>query len=203
VRAGGLPAAGLREVNVWNGQGPILSGVGARASGMRGVFLSVRLGLLTRRVGPRQPKEPMKNIRSIVSLLAAVACVSSAPAFAADVAAEAAQAATQAAAVPSLQQSVTAAAGYKAGELEVDATSHKITVTVVNSELNNGLPAGRSNEALQIVQALEKSMAGRAEFGQIMTVHLDFVSRQATESTVIQGFDFNKAPSGAFVPHTS
>ena len=145
----------------------------------------------------------MKNIRSIVSLVAAMVCVSSAPAFAADVAAEATQVATQAAALPALQQSVAAAAGYKAGELEVDSTAHKITVTVVNSQLNNGLPAGRSYAAVQIVQALEKSMAGRAEFGQIMTVHLDFVSRQATESKVIQGFDFNKAPSGAFVPHIS
>jgi hypothetical protein len=145
----------------------------------------------------------MKNFRSIVGLVATVALVSSVPALAADPAADAAQVATQAAAISALKQSAATAAGYKTTDLEVKSTAHQITITVINSKLNSGLPAGRSNEAAKIVQALEKSIAGKVEFGQVMTMHLDYVSRQGTESKIIQGFDFNKSPSGSFVPHTT
>jgi ABC-type Na+ efflux pump permease subunit len=145
----------------------------------------------------------MKNFRSIFGLAATIALVSSAPALAADVAADAAQVATQAASIPALKQSAATAAGYKATDLEVKSTAHQITITVVNSKLNAGLPAGRSNEAAKIMQALEKSIAGKVEFGQVMMMHLDYVSRQGTESKIIQGFDFNKSPSGSFVPHTT
>ncbi len=143
----------------------------------------------------------MKNIRSLVSLVATMALVSSAPAVAADAAADAAQVSTQAAAIPALQQSAATAAGYRASDLEVKSTAHQITITIVNSKLNAGVPAGRSNEASKIAQALEKSIAAKAEFGQVMIMHLDYVSRQGSKSKVIQGFDFNKSPSGTFVPH--
>ena len=145
----------------------------------------------------------MKNFRSIVRLVATVALVGSVPALAADVAADAAQVATQAASIPALKQSAATAAGYKATDLEVKSTAHQITITVVNSKLNAGLPTGRSNEAAKIMQALEKSIAGKVEFGQVMMMHLDYVSRQGTESKIIQGFDFNKSPSGSFVLHTT
>jgi hypothetical protein len=145
----------------------------------------------------------MKNIRSIVGPLATLALVSSVPAFAADVAADAAQVATQAASLPALKQSAATAAGYKTTDLEVKSTAHQISITVLNSKLNAGLAAGRSKEAATITLALEKSLAGRAEFGQVMMIHLDYVSRQGTESKVIQGFDFNKSPSGSFVPHVT
>lgn len=143
----------------------------------------------------------MKNIRSLVSLVATMILVGSVPAVAADVAADAAQVAIQAAAIPALQQSAATAAGYRVSDLEVKSTAHQITITIVNSKLNAGVPAGRSNEASKIAQALEKSIAARAEFGQVMIMHLDYVSRQGTKSKIIQGFDFNKSPSGTFVPH--
>lgn len=145
----------------------------------------------------------MKNIRSIVGLLVTIALAGSVPAFAADVAADAAQVAKQADAITSLQQSAAAAAGYKTTDLEIKSTAHQITITVVNSQLNDGTPAGRSSEALTIMQAVEASIAGKAEFGQVMVMHVNYVSRQGSDSKVIQGFDFNKSPSGAFVPHST
>ncbi len=145
----------------------------------------------------------MKNIRSIAGLVATMAWVSSVPAFAADAAADVAQVATQAASIPALRQSAAAAAGYKATDLEIKSTAHQITITVFNSKLNAGLPAGRSNEASKIIQALEKSISGKLEFGQVMMMHLDYVSRQGGKLKIIQGFDFNKSPSGPFVPHAT
>lgn len=145
----------------------------------------------------------MKNIRSVAGLIAIVAMASSVPAFAADTAADAAQVERQASSIAALQQSAATAAGYKAADLEVKSTAHQITVTVVNSKLNVGRPADRSSEASKITQALEKSIAGRVEFGQVMTMHVDYVSRQGADSKIIQGFDFNKSPSGSFVPHST
>jgi hypothetical protein len=195
----------LREIKgrIWSG--PILGCIGVGASWMQSALPSVPagIGLLARPVVPFQPKEHMMNIRSVVGLIAIIAIVSSVPTFAADVAADAAQVARQAASIPALQQSAATAAGYKAADLEVRSTAHQITITVVNSKLNVGLPVGRSSEASKIMQALEKSIAGRAEFGQVMMIHLDYVSRQGTDSKIIQGFDFNKSPSGSFVPHTT
>jgi hypothetical protein len=148
----------------------------------------------------------MKKLLSVAGLVAFVALVtiaSSVPALAADVAADAAQVAKQAASIPALQRSAASAAGYKPVDVEVKSTAHQITVTVVNSNLNGGLPAGRSSEAEKIVRALEKSIAGKAEFGQIIIMHVDYVSRQGADSKIIQGLDFNKSPSGSFVPHKS
>ena len=145
----------------------------------------------------------MKKLRSIVSLVATLALMGSVPALAADVAADAAQVATQTTVIPALQQSAASAAGYKVTDLEVRSTAHKITITVINSKLNTGQPAGRSNEASKIIHALETSIAGRAEFEQVMMMHVDYVSRRGTKSKIVQGFDFNKAPSGSFVPHTT
>lgn len=88
-------------------------------------------------------------------------------------------------------------------DLEIKSTARQITINVVNSKLNAGLPTGRSNEASKIIQGLEKSIAGRARAGQVLMMHLDYVSRHRTKPKIIQGFDFNKSPSGAFVPHTT
>lgn len=145
----------------------------------------------------------MNSFRSIVGVVATMALVSSVPTLAADVADDAAQVAMQAASIPALMQSAATAAGYKVTDLEVKSTTHQITITVVNSKLNAGQPAGRRDEASKIMQTVEKSIAGKVEFGQVMMMHLDYVRRQGTESKIIQGFDFNKSPSGFFVPHTT
>ena len=143
------------------------------------------------------------NIRLIVGLVATMVLVGSVPAFAADAAADVAQVATQEASIPALQQSAATTAAYEATDIEIKSTAHQITITVVNSKLNAGLPAARSDEASTIIQALEKSIAGKVEFGQVMMMHLDYVSRQGTKSKIIQGLDFNKSPSGSFVQHTT
>lgn len=145
----------------------------------------------------------MKTIRSIVVLFASIAWIVSAPVFAADLATDAAQVAKQADSITSLQQSAAAAVGYQTTDLEIQSMAHQITITVVNSQLNTSLPAGRSSEALKIMQAVEASIAGKAEFEQVMIMHVDYVSRQEGDSKIIQGFDFNKSPSGSFVPHST
>ena len=128
-----------------------------------------------------QLKAHMKNFPAIVARVATVALVSSVPALTANAAAD--------------------AAGYRASDFEVMSRAHQITITVVNGKLDADLPAGRRDEASKIMQAVEKSNAGRVEFGQVMMIRLEDVTRQGTRSMIIQGFDFNKSPPGSFAPH--
>jgi hypothetical protein len=148
-----------------------------------------------------QLKAHVKNFLLIVSMVATVAWVSSGSAHAANASADAATAASQATSKPALETSAAAAAGYKASDIKVVSTAHQVTITVVNSKLNAGLSAVRRDEASKIMKAVEKAMAGKVEFEQVMMMHLDYVARQGTRSKIVQGFDFNKSPSGSFVPH--
>lgn len=143
----------------------------------------------------------MINFYLIAGLVATVASISSVPALAADGAFNTAQVESQATSIQTLQQAAATAAGYRAIDVEVKSTLHQVTITVVNSKLNAGLPEDRRNEASKIVQAVERVIAGKGEFRQVMMLHLDYVSRQGNKSKIIQGFDFNKSPSGSFVPH--
>ena len=79
--------------------------------------------------------------------------------------------------------------------------AHQLTITVINSKLNSGAAEDRKTEAMKIVPAIEKAIAGKSQFGQVMMIHVDYVTRQGNDSKIIQGLDFNKSPAGAFVLH--
>ncbi len=143
----------------------------------------------------------MKNTFAVASFVALGAVISPASAWCADIAGDTAQVRQQAVAIPSLQQAAANAAGYKPADIEVKPMAHQITITVINSKLNSGVAGDRKAEASKIVPAIEKAIAGKPEFGQILMIHVDYVTRQGNRSKIIQGFDFNKTPAGAFVLH--
>ena len=84
-----------------------------------------------------------------------------------------------------------------------DRISHleEITITVVNSELNDAAKATRTAEASTIASTCAKVISGKSEFAAVVIVHVDYVKRLGNSSTVIDGIDFNKAPDGAFRLH--
>jgi len=49
--------------------------------------------------------------------------------------------------------------------------------------------------------SLSRKIFLKKEFVQVMMIHVDYVQQQAGRSDLVQGFNFNKAPSGASVPH--
>jgi hypothetical protein len=121
----------------------------------------------------------------------------------ADPATDAAQVQRQTASIRMLRETATKAATSAPAVVELRATAHKITIVVVDSKLNDGDTVGRSDEASRIVAAIERAIASKKEFGQVMMMHVDYVQRQAGHSDIVQSLDFTKAPSGSFVPHTT
>lgn len=143
----------------------------------------------------------MKYGLAIAGALALFAMTSSLTAWSASPTADAGQVQRQAPSMKALQRAVAKAATTSHAGVEVQATAHQIVVVVVNSRLNGSDAPGRSDEAARIVRAVENAIAAKKEFDQVMIVHVDYVRRQAGHSDIVQGFDFNKSPSGSFVPH--
>ena len=45
--------------------------------------------------------------------------------------------------------------------------------------------------------------ASDTEFAAVVIIHVDYVKRLGSSSTVVEGFDFSKAPDGSFRLHLS
>ena len=91
--------------------------------------------------------------------------------------------------------------GHKLSDIDVKSTAHQITITVVYSKLNSGVAADRSGDVSKIVPAIEKAIAGKTEFGQVMVIHVDYAKRLENRTSLVQGFDFYKTLAGSFVPY--
>jgi hypothetical protein len=91
----------------------------------------------------------------------------------------------QAAVHRTLQEAAAAAAGDKKSGIEVKSTAHQITITVVNSKLNDGVTAERTAEASTIASACAKAIAGSSEFATIVIIHVDYVKRLGNKSTAM------------------
>jgi hypothetical protein len=142
----------------------------------------------------------MKNSLAVATFVSmAISIVT--PAWCADNASDAAQVKRQSVVIPKLKQAAAKAAGYESKSIEVKTTAHQVTIAVINSKLNGGVAADREAQASTIASAIEKEIAGKAEFGQVVVIHVDYVKRPGKSATAIQGFDFFKSPTGSFVLH--
>ncbi len=140
----------------------------------------------------------MKNTLAVTALVALVTVSTPVLVLCADVASDTEQAKRQAAVFSTLQEAAAAATGYKKTSIEVKSTAHQVTIAVVNSKLNDGSTTERTAEASTIASACAKSIAGKSEFAGVVIIHVDYVKRLGSNSTVVEGIDFNKAPDGSF-----
>jgi hypothetical protein len=145
----------------------------------------------------------MKSILSVAFLVAVVIVSTPMRVWGGDVGADAALVKRQALAIPDLQKAAAAAARDKNAAIEVKPAAHQITITVVNSKQNDGTIVDRTAEAATIASAIAEATDNRPEFAQVMMIHVDYVKRQGSTSTVIHGVDFNKAADGTFQLHRS
>lgn len=143
----------------------------------------------------------MKDTLAVTVLITLVTVSTPALVCGADIASDTERAKWQAAVVPTVQDAAASAAGYKKTSIEVKSTAHQVTISVVNSKLNNGSRTERIAEASTIASACAKAIAGKSEFAAVVIIHVDYVKRLENNSTVIQGIDFNKAPDGSFKLH--
>lgn len=138
---------------------------------------------------------------AIAGMLALSGIAGSASGWCADASVDEALVQRQALSIPALHDAAFAAATSHPAAVELKSAAHQITIVMVNSKLNSGDPAARGDEAGKIVYAVEKKIAAKKEFAQVMSIHVDFVRREADHSDIVQGFDFMKSPGGSFTPH--
>lgn len=142
--------------------------------------------------------------RLAASLLTSLAMIaSSGQAWSANTTAETEQIKQQMLAIPSLQQEVAKAAGYDPKSIDITSSPHQVTITVINSKLNDGVDTNRKAEAGTMVSTLARAVAGKAPFAQVMVIHVEYVKRAGNSDKAIDRLDFNKSPAGIFVAHTS
>ena len=143
----------------------------------------------------------MKHTLAVTALIALVTASTPVLVWSADSASDAERAKRQAAVSPTLHEAVAAATGYKKTSIEVKSTAHQVTIAVVNSKLIDGSTTERTAEASKIASACAKTIAGKSEFATVVIIHVDYVKRLGSSSTVVEGIDFNKAPDGSFKLH--
>jgi len=105
--------------------------------------------------------------------------------------------------VAEVQAIVSAATGYGGAALGLGATPAQITVTIVNSPVAGRSAGERQTDAQRVVFAVANAIKDRPEFGEVHTVHVDYVTSQTDGGArkVVDGFDFRKDPQGVFQRH--
>jgi hypothetical protein len=143
----------------------------------------------------------MKKYFVAVAAFAIAVFTAAIPAWSSDKASDAILMKRQTAAIPKLQELAAGAGGYPSANVRVSTAAHQITITAISIRANSETKSAREIQAAQMISAVENEITGKDEFAQVMTIHVNYVERQGKNVPIIQGFDFFKSPTGAFVLH--
>lgn len=118
------------------------------------------------------------------------------------------QARAETTAVADLKSALLAATGYRASEVELRVSRHLLTVVLVNSKLVTDrtfvreFATEREADARQIASVVSRYIAGKPDFGAILSIQVEYVARNsAGHSHVVDSIEFRKNQQGEFVPH--
>lgn len=142
----------------------------------------------------------MRTIRNLCSVICvaiiAVAC---------DGAPSSSASPSMLAALPAIQESVTAATGYPAEAIELLAGPARLRLSISDGKLAAADQATREAGAANIVAALENAMATRPEFAPIQEISIAIVHPAATgeaaDDHVEDVLQFRRGPNRRFVHH--
>lgn len=143
----------------------------------------------------------MKTDLRFLALLACSLTLNTPSIWSATTAQDAAQVKLQTSSMAEIKALAAATAGYSARDVEISATSHQMTLTVINSKLNAAAVSQREAEATRMVSAIARAIADKPEFSHLPVIHVDYVKRQGSTLKAVQGIDFFQSPAGVFVLH--
>lgn len=143
----------------------------------------------------------MKRYLVAVAVSAIVVVTAAAPAWSADQASDAVLIKRQTAAIPKLQELAARVSGYSSETVRVSTAAHQITITAIRAGTGKETKLAREIEAARMISAVANEIAGKDEFGQVMTIHVNYVARHGKNVPIIHGFDFFRTPTGSFVLH--
>ena len=146
------------------------------------------------------PTDAMNKYIVAAAMFTLAAMIPVAPAWGADKAADAVLVKRQTAAIPKLRELIARAVGHPSANFRVTAGPHQMTISAINNK-GETTAANRESQAALMVAAVANEIAEKDEFGQVMTIHVNYVERHGKNAPIIKGFDFFKSPAGAFVLH--
>ena len=105
----------------------------------------------------------------------------------------------------SIRASVIQTIGAQDNTVEVSITGNILTVSRINSSMNQTSHGVRDNEASTIAPIVSKAIAGKTELKNIHTIRVQYRirSKLGAKEKIIDTVDFRKDPSGAFQLHTT
>jgi hypothetical protein len=104
-----------------------------------------------------------------------------------------------------IRSAVIKVIGTRGDRVEVAIAGDVLTVTRVNSTMNQTGHVARASEAARITAAVAATIAGEPEFKHVHTIRVLYVNRArpATHGKVIDAVNFKQDQRGAFVPHAT
>jgi hypothetical protein len=112
---------------------------------------------------------------------------------------------TKPAAIEAVRKLVAQDIGAPEDSIEILKKGKVLTITHVNSALNESDHQSRNDEATSIMAAVVKAIADKAEFKSLYSISVRYTSRAeaASESKVVDTIEFRKNQKGAFEMHLS
>ena len=146
-------------------------------------------------------KGNMNKKSAILAVMIAAITVCSPLAWSAGIESDAATVKRQASSIAELKALVVTVGDYKTADVELKATAHQITITVINSKLAKTNTADREDEATRIVSSIARSIKAKPAFSQVPVIHVDYVTQARNKRKTVQRIDFFQTPAGTFVLH--
>lgn len=143
----------------------------------------------------------MRKTFAPVIILALMAAFNPATVWSADAVTDAGQVALQSASLAGLQQAAAEVGNYDLKNIKVDLKAHQILITVIDSAFNSTSASDREMDASKIVVALANAIKDKAEFSQVVVMHVEYVELHDQLEKHVQGFDFYKDNVGVFSLH--
>ncbi len=102
-----------------------------------------------------------------------------------------------------MKVAILRATGAQAPTVQLTMTGSVLTVTRINSNLNESTHAGRDNEARAIVGAIANLITGKPEFKSLTTIRVEYVFRSVIGGVnrVIDAVEFREDANGLFQFH--
>ena len=89
--------------------------------------------------------------------------------------------------------------------VEVLATRYIVTVSRVNSTMNNTTHQGFNDEASAIASVVSRAIANKSQYEKVHTIRVQYLSRseRRSKNVIIDSVEFRKNQKGVFELHTT
>ena len=141
-----------------------------------------------------------KTLESMI-ILTLIAVYTSTAVWSADAVTDAANVERQSASLTAMQKAAAQVGNYDLKSIKVDSKAHQILITVTDSKLNSASVSDREVEASKIAFAVASAITDKAEFSQVVVIHVEYAKMHDQLEKIVQGFDFYKDNTGTFSLH--